>query len=102
MGCPILAAVRVVARHVWQQTVDTKSDEGDGTVLRKEVASIRARSVSLMPGGLEGNLGKQGLAHRHRVWRGGLLCRSDLLALLFSKQNFYGQLKDARIPVGAG
>jgi putative heme-binding domain-containing protein len=48
------------------------SEEGDATVLRKNVASIRASSVSLMPEGLEDNLGRQGLADVIAYLRGGL------------------------------
>jgi hypothetical protein len=48
------------------------SEEGDATALRKNVASIRASSVSLMPYGLEDNLGKQGLADVIAYLRGGL------------------------------
>jgi putative heme-binding domain-containing protein len=46
--------------------------EDDETVLRKNVASIRASSVSLMPEGLENSLGKQGLADVIAYLRGGL------------------------------
>ena len=48
------------------------SDEGDETVLRRNVAAIRASSVSLMPDELEKNLGKQGLADVIAYLRGGL------------------------------
>jgi hypothetical protein len=41
-------------------------------VLRQNVASIRASSVSLMPDGLEEILGKQGLADVIAYLRGGL------------------------------
>ena len=46
----------------WIITLRGGSDEGGEVVLRKNVASIRASSVSLMPAGLEANLGRQGLA----------------------------------------
>lgn len=46
--------------------------EDDETVLRKNVASIRASSVSLMPEGLENSLGKQGLADVIAYLRCGL------------------------------
>ena len=48
------------------------SDEGDETVLRKNIAEIRASSVSLMPEGLEENLGKQDIADVIAYLRGGL------------------------------
>src|SRR5439155_23581082 len=48
------------------------SEEGDEPVLRKNIAGIRASSVSLMPDGMEDNLGKQGLADVIAYLRGGL------------------------------
>jgi putative membrane-bound dehydrogenase-like protein len=48
------------------------SEEGDEPVLRKKIAGVRASSVSLMPDGLEENLGKQGLADVIAYLRGGL------------------------------
>jgi putative heme-binding domain-containing protein len=48
------------------------SEEGDETILRKNVADIRASSVSLMPDGLEDNLKKQDLADVIAYLRGGL------------------------------
>ena len=48
------------------------SEEGDEPVLRKSIAGVRASSVSLMPDGLEENLGKQGLADVIAYLRGGL------------------------------
>ena len=56
----------------WAVTLRGGSDEGDVTVLRKNIASIRASSVSLMPDGLEENLGKQGIADVIAYLRGGL------------------------------
>jgi putative heme-binding domain-containing protein len=56
----------------WAVTLRGGSDEGDVTVLRKNIASIRASSVSLMPDGLEENLGKQGTADVIAYLRGGL------------------------------
>jgi len=56
----------------WSITLRGGSDEGDETVLRKNIATIRASSVSLMPDGLEANLGKQGLADVIAYLRGGL------------------------------
>ena len=57
----------------WTITLRGGSEEGDTVVLRKNVASIRASSVSLMPDGLEENLGgKQGLADVLAYLRGGL------------------------------
>jgi putative heme-binding domain-containing protein len=46
--------------------------EDDETILRKNISSIRASSVSLMPDELEKNLGKQGLADVITYLRGGL------------------------------
>jgi putative heme-binding domain-containing protein len=48
------------------------SEEGDQTVLRKNVAEIRASSVSLMPDGLEKDLSKQDIADVLAYLRGGL------------------------------
>jgi len=48
------------------------SEEGDETVLRKNVAEIRASSVSLMPDGLEKDLSKQNIADVIAYLRGGL------------------------------
>jgi putative membrane-bound dehydrogenase-like protein len=48
------------------------SEEGDQTVLRKNVADIRASSVSLMPDGLEKDLSKQDIADVIAYLRGGL------------------------------
>ena len=48
------------------------SDEGDETILRKNVAAIRASSVSLMPDGLEEHLSKQDLADLIAYLRGGM------------------------------
>jgi putative heme-binding domain-containing protein len=48
------------------------SEEGDETVLRRNVADIRASSVSLMPDGIEENLSKQDLADLIAYLRGGL------------------------------
>jgi hypothetical protein len=48
------------------------SEEGDQTVLRKNVAEIRASSVSLMPEDLEKSLSKQDLADVIAYLRGGL------------------------------
>jgi putative heme-binding domain-containing protein len=48
------------------------SEEGDETVLRKNVAEIRASSVSLMPEDLEKSLSKQDLADVIAYLRGGL------------------------------
>ncbi|HEV3200149.1 MAG TPA: hypothetical protein VGZ73_19725, partial [Bryobacteraceae bacterium] len=56
----------------WAITLREGSDEGDETVLRKNIAAIRASSVSLMPDGLETSLGKQGLADVIAYLRGGL------------------------------
>jgi putative heme-binding domain-containing protein len=47
-------------------------DGGDETVLRKNVAEIRASSVSLMPEGFEQNLSKQDVADVITYLRGGL------------------------------
>jgi putative heme-binding domain-containing protein len=48
------------------------SEEGDQTVLRKNVGEIRASSVSLMPDGLEKDLSKQDIADVIAYLRGGL------------------------------
>ena len=48
------------------------SEEGDETILRKNVAEIRASAVSLMPEGLEDNLKKQDIADVIAYLRGGL------------------------------
>jgi putative heme-binding domain-containing protein len=47
-------------------------DGGDETILRKNIAEMRASSVSLMPDELEKSLGKQGLADVIAYLRGGL------------------------------
>ena len=56
----------------WSITLRGGSEDGDETVLRKNIASIRASSVSLMPDELEKSLGKQGLADVIAYLRGGL------------------------------
>jgi putative membrane-bound dehydrogenase-like protein len=56
----------------WAITLRGGSEEGDDTVLRKNIAAIRASSVSLMPDELETSLGKQGLADVIAYLRGGL------------------------------
>jgi putative membrane-bound dehydrogenase-like protein len=56
----------------WAITLRGGSDEGDEAVLRKNIATIRASSVSLMPDELETSLGKQGLADVIAYLRGGL------------------------------
>jgi len=56
----------------WAITLRGGSEEGDDTVLRKNIAAIRASLVSLMPDELEKNLGKQGLADVIAYLRGGL------------------------------
>ncbi|MBL8215546.1 MAG: HEAT repeat domain-containing protein [Bryobacterales bacterium] len=48
------------------------SEEGDETVLRKNIAEVRASSVSLMPDGLEKDLTKQDIADIIAYLRGGL------------------------------
>jgi len=55
----------------WAITLRGGSEEDD-TVLRKNIAAIRASSVSLMPDELEKSLGKQGLADVIAYLRGGL------------------------------
>lgn len=55
----------------WAITLRGGAEE-DETILRKNIASIRASSVSLMPEELEKNLGKQGLADVISYLRGGL------------------------------
>ena len=56
----------------WAITLRGGSEDGDDTVLRKNIAAIRASAVSLMPDELEKNLGKQGLADVIAYLRGGL------------------------------
>jgi putative heme-binding domain-containing protein len=57
----------------WAITLRGGQEDGDETVLRKNIANIRASSVSLMPEGLEDNLkNKQGLADVIAYLRGGL------------------------------
>jgi putative membrane-bound dehydrogenase-like protein len=48
------------------------SDEGDQTILRTNIAQMRASSLSLMPDGLEKALGRQGLADVIAYLQGGL------------------------------
>jgi putative heme-binding domain-containing protein len=48
------------------------SDEGDETILRTNIAQMRASSLSLMPDGLEQALGRQGLADVIAYLQGGL------------------------------
>ena len=48
------------------------SEEGDETILRKNIAEIRASSVSLMPEDLEQSVNKQALADIIAYLRGGL------------------------------
>jgi len=48
------------------------SGEGDDVVLRKNIAEIRASSISLMPDGLEQGMSKQDLADVIAYLRGGL------------------------------
>jgi hypothetical protein len=62
----------IAAETQWAIMLRGGSEEGDATALRKNVASIRASSVSLMPDGLEDNLGKQGLADVIAYLKGGM------------------------------
>lgn len=55
----------------WAITLRGGAEE-DETILRKNISSIRASSVSLMPDELEKSLGKQGLADVITYLRGGL------------------------------
>jgi putative membrane-bound dehydrogenase-like protein len=48
------------------------TEDKDETILRKNIAEIRASNLSLMPEGLEDNLGKQGVADVITYLRGGL------------------------------
>ena len=52
--------------------ITLRGSEEDSTVLRKNIDSIRASAISLMPDELEKNLGKQGLADVIAYLRGGL------------------------------
>ena len=62
----------IVNETQWSITLRGGSEEADEVVLRKNVGSIRASSVSLMPDGLEQNLGRQGLTDVIAYLRGGL------------------------------
>ncbi|MGH9661665.1 MAG: c-type cytochrome, partial [Bryobacteraceae bacterium] len=53
-------------------TLRDGSDEGDETLLRQNVAEIRASTVSLMPDELEKSLDRQALADVIAYLRGGL------------------------------
>jgi hypothetical protein len=48
------------------------SEEGDETILRKNIAEIRASSISLMPEDLEQSINQQALADIIAYLRGGL------------------------------
>jgi putative heme-binding domain-containing protein len=48
------------------------SEDGDETILRKNIAEIRASSVSLMPDGFEEKMSKQDIADVISYLRGGL------------------------------
>ncbi len=48
------------------------SDEGDETILRKNIGEVRASSISLMPEDLEKSMSKQDLANVIAYLRGGL------------------------------
>jgi putative heme-binding domain-containing protein len=48
------------------------TEDKDDTILRKNIAEMRASTLSLMPEGLEENLGKQGIADIITYLRGGL------------------------------
>ena len=48
------------------------SDDGDATILRKNIVEVRASAISLMPDELEKQLGKQGLADVIAYLRAGL------------------------------
>jgi putative heme-binding domain-containing protein len=48
------------------------SEDGDETILRKNIAEIRASSVSLMPDGFEEKMSKQDIADVIAYLRGGL------------------------------
>ncbi len=48
------------------------TDDGDATILRKNIAEVRASAISLMPDELEKPLGKQGLADVIAYLRAGL------------------------------
>jgi putative membrane-bound dehydrogenase-like protein len=53
-------------------TLRGTSDEGDITLLRRNIAGIRASTISLMPEELEKSLGRQGLADVIAYLQGGL------------------------------
>jgi putative heme-binding domain-containing protein len=48
------------------------TEDGDDTILRRNIAEVRASTLSLMPDGLEDSLGRQGLADVITYLRGGL------------------------------
>jgi len=48
------------------------SEEGDATILRKNIAEIRASSISLMPDGFERSISRQAMADLIAYLRGGL------------------------------
>jgi len=53
-------------------TLRGASDEGDLTLLRRNIAEIRASTISLMPEELEKSLNRQGLADVIAYLQGGL------------------------------
>lgn len=53
-------------------TVSLRNADGDVTILRKNIAGIRASGLSLMPDGLEQSLSKQQIADLIAYLRGGL------------------------------
>jgi putative membrane-bound dehydrogenase-like protein len=53
-------------------TVTLRNSDGDNTILRKNIAELRASSLSLMPEGLEKSLSKQQVADLIAYLRGGL------------------------------
>jgi putative heme-binding domain-containing protein len=53
-------------------TVTLRNADGDVTILRKNIAELRASSLSLMPEGLEKSLSKQQIADLIAYLRGGL------------------------------
>jgi putative membrane-bound dehydrogenase-like protein len=53
-------------------TITLRNADGDVTILRKNIASIRASNLSLMPDGMEQSLSKQQIADLIAYLRGGL------------------------------
>ena len=53
-------------------TITLRTADGDNTILRKNIAEIRASKISLMPDGFEKSLSQQQIADLIAYLRGGL------------------------------